>query len=146
VAADTNYDSATSSAYAFAIVAGGTTFTSWSGSGSTPVTSESVYKYAFGAAGMNSAAQEMTSSITPTTLSLTAVVRTDDTKLTISPISRSSLSGDWTTSDKPVDEKNADDQTLNGAPLGPGLVRRVYSVARDDDSKRFLKLEARYSP
>ena len=126
--------------------ASGTTFASWSGSESTPVTSESVYKYAFGAADKNSAVQEMTSSITPTTLSLTAVVRTDDTKLTISPISRSSLSGDWTTSDKPVDEKNAGDQTLNGAPLGPGLVRRVYSVARDNDSKRFLKLEVKYTP
>jgi len=122
----------------------GTTFASWSGN--EAVTSELVYKYAFGAAGKNSAVQEMTSSITPTTLSLTAVVRTDDPKLVVAPISRSSLSGDWTTSDKTVNEQDAGDQNLNGLPLGPGLVRKVYSVARDNDSKRFLKLEARYTP
>jgi hypothetical protein len=122
----------------------GTTFASWSGNAA--VTSESVYKYAFGAADTTSAPKEMTSSITPTTLSLTAVVRTDDPKLVVAPISRSSLSGDWTTSDKTVNEQDAGDQNLNGLPLGPGLFRRVYSVARDNDSKRFLKLEVRYTP
>jgi hypothetical protein len=141
---DTNYNTATSAAYTFTIVASGTTFASWSDN--AEVTSESVYKYAFGAANKNSAVQEMTSSITPTTLSLTAVVRTDDPKLVVAPISRSSLSGDWTTSDKTVNEQDAGDQNLNGLPLGPGLIRKVYSVARGSDSKRFLKLEARYTP
>jgi hyaluronate lyase len=141
---DTNYNTATSAAYTFTIVASGTAFASWSDN--AEVTSESVYKYAFGAANKNSVVQEMTSSITPTTLSLTAVVRTDDPKLVVAPISRSSLSGDWTTSDKTVNEQDAGDQNLNGLPLGPGLIRKVYSVARGSDSKRFLKLEVRYTP
>jgi len=37
---------------------------------------------------------------------------------------------------------NAADQT----GLGTGLVRKVYSVERGIDSKRFLKLEAVYTP
>lgn len=114
-------------------------FASWSDN--AEVTSESVYKYAFGAADMNSAAQEMTSSITPTTLSLTAVVRTDDPKLVITPKSASAL-GTWSATDPVISVLNAADQT----GLGTGLVRKVYSVERGIDSKRFLKLEAVYNP
>jgi hypothetical protein len=141
-----NYNAATAVTQTLTVTQSGTTFGSWSGSQNTEVTPALVYKYAFGAADKNSAEQQMTSSITSTTLSLTAVVRTDDPKLVVAPTSRSSLSGDWTTSDKTVNEQEAGDQNLNGLPLGPGLVRKVYSVARGSDSKRFLKLEARYTP
>jgi hyaluronate lyase len=117
-----------------------TAYASWSDN--AEVTSESVYKYAFGAADATSAPKEMTSSITPTTLSLTAVVRTDDSKLVITPKSVSSLSGTWSATDPVISVVNAADQT----GLGAGLVRKVYSVERGIDSKRFLKLEAVYTP
>jgi hypothetical protein len=117
-----------------------TTFASWSGNAA--VTSDLVYKYAFGAADKNSAEQKMTSSIVNGKLTLTAVVRTDDPKLVITPKSVSSLSGTWSATDPVISVVNAADQ----AGLGTGLVRKVYSVERGIDSKRFLKLEAVYTP
>jgi hypothetical protein len=117
----------------------GTTFVSWSGNAA--VTSDLVYKYAFGAADKNSAEQKMTSSIANGTLSLTAVVRTDDSKLVITPKSASTL-GTWSATDPVISVVNAADQ----AGLGTGLVRKVFSVERGIDSKRFLKLEAVYTP
>jgi hypothetical protein len=120
----------------------GTTFASWSGSPDTAVSSDLVCKYAFGAADMNSAEQKMSSSIVNGKLSLTAVVRTDDSKLVITPKSVSSLSGTWSATDPVISVANAADQTA----LGTGLVRKVYSVERGIDSKRFLKLEAVYTP
>jgi hypothetical protein len=116
-----------------------TAFASWSDN--AEVTSESVYKYAFGAADTTSAPKEMTGSITPTTLSLTAVVRADDPKLVITAKSASNL-GIWSAADPVISVVNAIDQT----GLGTGLVRKVYSVERGIDSKRFLKLEAVYTP
>ena len=119
----------------------GTTFASWSGNAA--VTSDLVYKYAFGAADKNSAEQKMTSSIANGKLSLTAVVRTDDSKLVITPKSASTL-GTWSATDPVISVVNAADQ----AGLGTGLVRKVYSVDRtiSYDAKRFLKLEAVYTP
>jgi hypothetical protein len=142
VAADTNYDTATSSTYSFAIVAAGTTYDSWSRNAA--LTSDLVYKYAFGAADTTSAPKEMTSSISSTTLSLKAVVRKDDSKLVITPKSVSSLSGTWSATDPVISVIDADAAEQIG--LGTGLVRRVYSVERGIDSTRFLKLEAVYTP
>jgi len=118
---------------------GGTTFANWSGNAA--VTSDLVSRYAFGALSKSSAPEKMTSSITSTTLSLTAVVRTDDPKLVITPKSASTL-GTWSATDPVISVVNAADQT----GLGTGLVRKVYSVERGIDSKRFLKLEAVYTP
>ena len=117
----------------------GTTFASWSGN--EAVTSDLVSRYAFGAVSKSSAPEKITSSITATTLSLTAVVRTDDSKLVITPKSASTL-GTWSATDPVISVANAADQ----AGLVTGLVRKVYSVERGIDSKRFLKLEAVYTP
>jgi hypothetical protein len=133
-----NYNTASTSASVTANPAG-TTFASWSGNAA--VTSDLVSRYAFGALGKTSAFEKMTSSITSTTLSLTAVVRTDDLKLVITPKSASTL-GTWSATDPVISVANAADQT----GLGTGLVRKVYSVERGIDSKRFLKLEAVYTP
>jgi hyaluronate lyase len=116
-----------------------TAFASWSGNAA--VTSDLVNRYAFGAANKTSAPEKITSSITSTTLSLTAVVRTDDPKLIITPKWATSLSGNWSTSNPLISVVNAADQT----GLGAGLVRKVYSVERGIDN-RFLKLEAVYTP
>jgi hypothetical protein len=139
-AGNSNYEAATDVEVLLTVSAApGTTFASWSGNAA--VTSDLVYKYAFGAADKNSAEQKMTSSIANGTLSLTAVVRTDDSKLVITPKSASTL-GTWSATDPVISVVNAADQT----GLGTGLVRKVYSVERGIDSKRFLKLEAVYTP
>jgi hypothetical protein len=138
VAADTNYDTATSSTYSFAIVAAGTTFASWSGNAA--VTSDLVYKYAFGAVDKTSNPQSMTSGVANGKLSLTAVVRTDDSKLVITPKSTDSLTGTWSPTAPVIAVTNATDQS----GLGTGLVRKVYSVEQGTDSRRFLMLEAVY--
>jgi hypothetical protein len=107
------------------------------------LTSDLVYKYAFGAADTTSATKEMTSSITPTTLSLTAVVRTDDaTHLLITPETGTDLMGTWN-STPTINEKRAEYQS---DLVGTGLVRMVYTVDRGSDKIRFIRLKARYTP
>jgi hypothetical protein len=145
---DGNYEAASPVSVSLIVSAAssGTTFASWSGSESTPVTSESVYKYAFGAADKNSAEQQMTSSIVNGKLSLTAVVRTDDpTHLVITAKSATSLTGVWSAStpELPITVSDGD-----STGLGIGLARKVFTVDRaiSYDAKRFLKLEAVYTP
>jgi hypothetical protein len=122
----------------------GTTFASWSGSPDTAVSSDLVYKYAFGAADKDSAEQKMTSSIVNGKLSLTAVVRTDDsTHLVIAAKSATSLTGTWSATDPAILVTDG-----NSTGLGTGLARKVFTVDRaiSSDTKRFLKLEAVYTP
>jgi len=122
----------------------GTTFASWSGNAA--VTSDLVFKYAFGAADKNSAEQKMTSSIANGKLSMTAVVRTDDpSHLVITAKSATSLTGVWSAStpELPITVSDGD-----STGLGTGLARKVFTVDRavSLDTKRFLKLEAVYTP
>jgi hypothetical protein len=139
-AGNSNYEAATDVEVLLTVSAAPvTTFASWSGNAA--VTSDLVSRYAFGALSKSSAPEKISSSITPTTLSLTAVVRTDDSKLVITPKSASNL-GTWSATDPVISVVNAADQT----GLVTGLVRKVYSVERGIDSKRFLKLEAVYTP
>jgi hypothetical protein len=118
----------------------GTTFASWSGN--EAVTSDLVSRYAFGAVDKTSNPQSMTSGVANGKLSLTAVVRTDDSKLVITPKSTDSLTGTWSTTAPAIAVTNATDQS----GLGTGLVRKVYSVEQGTDSRRFLRLEAVYTP
>ena len=137
---DGNYEAAMPVSVILTVSPGGTTFANWSGNAA--VTSDLLSRYAFGAVSKTSAPEKITSNITATTLSLTAVVRTDDPKLVITAKSVSSLSGTWSATDPVISVVHAADQT----GLGTGLVRKVYSVERGLDSKRFLKLEAVYTP
>jgi hypothetical protein len=139
---DGNYDAALPVSVILTVSPGGTTFANWSGN--VAVTSDLVSRYAFGAVSKTSAPEKITSNITSTTLSLTAVVRTDDSKLVITPKSVSSLSGTWSGTDPVISVIDANAAEQIG--LGTGLVRKVYSVERGIDSKRFLKLEAVYTP
>jgi len=134
-----NYNTASSTASVTANPAG-TTFGSWSGNAA--LTQDLVSSYAFGAADKNAAPQNLSSSITSTTLSVTAVVRTDDTHLVITPKSVTSLSGTWSATEPVISVVNAADQT----GLGTGLVRKTFSVERGISSNRFFKLEAVYTP
>jgi hypothetical protein len=142
-AGNSNYEAATDVLVILTVSAApGTTFASWSGN--EAVTSDLVSRYAFGAVSKTSAPAKTTSSITSATLSLTAVVRADDPKLVITPKSVSSLSGTWSGTDPVISVIDANAAEQIG--LGTGLVRKVYSVERGIDSKRFLKLEAVYTP
>jgi hypothetical protein len=139
-AGNSSYEAATDVSVILTVSAApGTTFASWSGNAA--VTSDLVSRYAFGALSKSSAPEKITSNVTSTTLSLTAVVRTDDPKLVITPKSASTL-GTWSATDPVISVVNAADQS----GLETGLVRKVYSVERGIDSKRFLKLEAVYTP
>jgi hypothetical protein len=123
------------------ITAVGTTFASWSDN-ATP-TPDLIKKYAFGALNKSSEAQKMTSSIVGGKLILTAVVRTDDTlHLTITAKTATSLSGSWSTSPT-ISVADASDQS---GFSGVGLVRKDFKVDCGSDTKRFLKLEAVYTP
>ena len=120
----------------------GTTFAGWSENAA--VTSDLVYKYAFGSPNKDSAAAGMSSAVTTTTLSLTAAVRTDDTnKLTITAKSATNLNGPWDAVTPEITVANSSDQ----AGLGTGLVRKIFTILRVvGENKRFLKLEVAYTP
>lgn len=118
----------------------GTTFANWSRN--SVVTSDLVYKYAFGSPNKDSAAAAMSSEVTATQLSLTAVVRTDDNKLTITAKSATNLNGPWDSVVPEIIVANASNQP----DLGTGLVRKIFTILRGGENKRFLKLEATYSP
>ena len=102
-------------------------------------------KYALGANSPTDSVQAPVVSNTSNTLSLTAVVRTDDPKLTVIGKTNTdlTLSANWTTTG------------VSGSPAGAGttgnqtgvtgsLVRKVYTVTTG--SKTFLRLEATLTP
>jgi hypothetical protein len=100
-------------------------------------------KYALGANSPSDTVQAPVVSATSTTLTLTAVVRTDDPKLSVVGTTRTDLtSGTWTTTG------------VSGSPAGSGTVgdqtgvitgqRRVYTV--NTGSRTFLRLEATLAP
>jgi hypothetical protein len=139
-----NYNAAPSVPQTLSVSAAssGTTFASWSSN--EAVTSELVYKYAFGSADKNSVEQKMTSSIVNGKLSLMAVVRTDDpTHLVITAKSATSLTGTWSAVDPAIIVTDGD-----STGLGTGLLRKVFTVERavSLEPKRFIKLEAVYTP
>jgi hypothetical protein len=79
----------------------------------------------------------MTSTVTGTTLILTAVVRTNDTAhLTITAKSATNLVGPWST---PASFTESIASSQSG--VSDGLVRKDFKVDRGSDTKRFLKLE-----
>ncbi|AKC83381.1 hypothetical protein IMCC26134_12405 [Verrucomicrobia bacterium IMCC26134] len=100
-------------------------------------------KYALGANSPSDTVQAPVVSATSTTLVLTAVVRTDDPKLSVVGTTKTDLtSGTWTTtgvSGSPVGSGTMGDQT--GVITGQ---RRVFTV--NTGSKTFLRLEATLTP
>jgi hypothetical protein len=82
---------------------------------------------------------EMTSAITSTQFSLTAVVRTG---VNITPETASDLSGTWSSRSPVITVKSAADQS----GLDTGFERKVYTVDRGTDRARFIRLKAVYTP
>jgi len=118
----------------------GATFTGWAGSG-TATNSETVGKYAIGGATNISASSEKpVVAVDSNTLSLSAIVRTNDSKLTVVGEAGGSLTN-WST--------NGVSNTVAGSQVGvpEGHQRRVFSVDRTNSStKLFLRLKATLLP
>jgi arylsulfatase A-like enzyme len=98
-------------------------------------------KYAFGATSPSDSVQGPVLHSTDTTLSLTAVVRTNDPAVIVSAEAVNELTGTWGTGGT-VNESFASDQSA----LPPNTERRVYTVDINGASKKFLRLKARLTP
>ncbi|MCU0792386.1 MAG: DUF5011 domain-containing protein [Opitutaceae bacterium] len=97
-------------------------------------------RYALGATSPGATVQLPVLSSTATALSLTAVVRTDDSALTVVGEAVTDLAGTWGTGGA-VSVTLAADQT--GLPAG--CVRRVFTVQLDGAARKFLRLRANYA-
>ena len=95
-------------------------------------------KYALGASNPNDTTQAPSTSATPTTLSLSAIVRTNDPGLTVSCEATTDIanSGSWSTTGVSV----ADDPNQVSVPSG--CVRKIYSVVISGATKKFLRIKA----
>lgn len=94
-------------------------------------------RYAFGAAGPADSVQAPVTSSTATTLAITAVVRTDDTAVSISGETNTDLtaSSSWTSTGVIVTD--AADQSNKPA----GCTRKVFTVDTTGAAKKFLRLK-----
>jgi hypothetical protein len=116
---------------------GGSTFASWSGG--APLTPELQLRYAIGGAASPSAQGVLpVTTVTPSLLSVTAIVRIDDPALTVIGETTDDLSvGPWTSVGvTTAGAAQGVDQT--GVPAG--TERLVYSVVRSVETKKFLRI------
>jgi trimeric autotransporter adhesin len=98
-------------------------------------------KYAFGATSPSASVQGPVLHSTATTLSLTAVVRTNDPAVIVSAEAVNELTGTWGTGGT-VNVSTASDQS----DLPPNTQRRVYTVDLTGEPKKFLRLNALLTP
>jgi hypothetical protein len=113
----------------------GSSFANWSSSGAA--TSELVGKYAIGGASNSSAAGEKpVDTVDSSTLSLSAIIRTNDINLNVVGEAGGDLTS-WSTSGVTMTVST----NTNNVPAGHQ--RQVYSVARTNaPTKQFLRLKA----
>jgi hypothetical protein len=93
-------------------------------------------KYAFGANASGDTVQAPATSSTATTLSITAVVRTNDPAVVVTGEADDDLTGTWGTGGA-VTVTLAADQTN----LPPNCVRRVFTVSTTGAPRRFIRLK-----
>ena len=116
------------------VTASGETFTNWSGGES--LTPALQLQYAIGGASSPTATNGVPSvtTVTSNTLSITAVVRTNDPTLTVNGQSLIDLAvGPWTTNNVTMTPQ------LDAAPEGCQV--QTFSTPRGEDSKKFLRLQ-----
>ena len=142
-AGNSSYEAATDVSVILTVSAApGTTFASWSG-GNATMTSPLLLQYALGGANSSTGVSEATtSSLGASTFTMTAVVRTDDLKLSIVPKATTSLSATW---DYPVATTGKIDG-VSQAGVATGCERKVFTVSRASNSKIFMKIEVSYTP
>jgi hypothetical protein len=117
----------------------GSTFAGWSGGAAT--NSELVGKYGIGgASNLTGASEKPVSAVDSNTLSLSAIVRTNDTNLTVVGEAGGSLTN-WSTNGVSVTAST----NTNGVP--EGHQRQVFSVDRaNSPTRQFLRLKATLQP
>jgi hypothetical protein len=137
---DGNYEAAVPVSVSLTVSPGG--FTSWNG-GSATMTSPVLLKYALGGASSSTGLTEATTnSLGASTFTMTAVVRTDDLKLSIVPKATTSLSANW---DYPV-TTTGKSEGVSQVGVGTGCERKVFTVSRASNTKIFMKIEVSYTP
>jgi hypothetical protein len=121
----------------------GSTFASWSG-GAT-LDAANLVKYAIGG-GSNLSVEgvQPTSALDGTSLSITAIVRTDDTTLTVVGQAVTNLL-DYATPGSVVTVVG-DATGIDQAGVPVGCTKKKFSVSRDGDGSKFLRLNATLAP
>jgi hypothetical protein len=118
------------------LTSAGTTFASWSGS-SNAATSTTLMSYAVGGAVSPTAASEkLVTTSDANTLSISAIVRIDDAKLSVVGQSTTSLGVSW--ADLVTNPTGTVSSDQSGVPTG--CQRRIFSVSKGSNSKMFLRL------
>jgi hypothetical protein len=121
----------------------GSTFAIWS-DGAT-LDAANLAKYAIGgASNLGVAGIEPTLSLDSTSLSITAIVRTDDTTLTVVGQAVTNLA-DYASSELVV-QVEGDATGIDQTDVPAGCTKKKFSVARGDAGKKFLRLKAALSP
>jgi hypothetical protein len=89
-----------------------------------------------GATSLTGASEKMVTSVDASNLSITAIVRVDDTRLSVVGQSTKSLTESWVNlAANPTGTVSSDQ---SGVPTG--CQRRIFSVSKGVNSKMFLKL------
>jgi len=144
-AGNLNYDAAADVQVVLNVTASaGPTFTDMFGTNPTYVGTDGLaylMKYALGGTNTNDKVSLPTISLNGSNVTLTAVVRTNDTNLTIIGQSTTNLAGTWTTI-SPTSNGVASIVSTNTNNVPNGCQRRDFSVPKDTNSRLFLRLKA----
>jgi hypothetical protein len=119
------------------VTPGGQTFTNWAQG--APLTSANLLLYSIGGATSPTAANgtASTTTVTSSNLSITAIVRTDDTNLTVVGQALVDLAlGSWSTNGVTMSPS----PDTNGVPAG--CQRQIWSTERGVAGKKFLRLQS----
>jgi len=141
-----NYNAASSVAQTLTVrAASGTTFAGLFGTVVNPTNVgldglAYLMKYALGGTNTNDSVTLPTVSLNGSTLTMTAVVRTNDTNLTVVGQSLTDLTGTWTTI-SPNSQGVASTNT-NGSSVPAGCQRRDFTVDGGTNKRTFLRLKA----
>jgi hypothetical protein len=121
----------------------GSTFAVWSDGATLDVAN--LAKYAIGgASNLGVAGIEPTLALDSTSLSITAIVRTDDTTLTVVGQAVTNLA-DYASSELVV-QVEGDATGIDQTDVPAGCTKKKFSVARGDAGKKFLRLKAALAP
>jgi hypothetical protein len=121
----------------------GSTFASWSGG--AILNSENLAKYAIGGAiNLSVEGVQPTSALDGTSLSITAIVRTDDTALSVVGQAVRNLLDYSTPGSVVTVEGDATGIEQAGVPVG--FTKKKFSVPRAGDGRKFLRLNATLAP
>lgn len=135
----TNASGSTTASVMIAIAAAGSTFDgSYPGRALTEVAPNGLtylVNYAFGGTSSNAAVLPTQDNSDPTKLTLIAVVRTDDSTLVVAGEASTGLTNGWSTSGVTMTN------STNQASLPANTARKVVSVDRGTDPKKFLRIK-----